>query len=100
MIPFLLWEAVFRAAVRGVSPHYPLFLFWVFRECLWWWVAVQFTAMILCFAASESGRLYREAKRTSAAFFEKKGSKKTSVTADVGNGVANASRTKRFLLLF
>jgi hypothetical protein len=56
-IMVLLWEGFFRnfAASLGMlllGPEravYPEIAFWLVRECLWWWVAVQLAAFIVCF---------------------------------------------------
>jgi hypothetical protein len=56
LIPFLLWEAFFRFGVTRMSeflaPSHaavPELLFWIGREALWWWLAVQLLAVVLAF---------------------------------------------------
>ncbi len=57
----LLWEAVPRALFAGLAqPYIPAPVtswFWLLREALWWWVAVEFTALLLAFAAAQLPRL-------------------------------------------
>ena len=60
-ILFLLWEAPFRDAV-ALIPGLRI-AFWLCREGLWWWVAVEFGALNLAFLSSEINRLRREAAK-------------------------------------
>lgn len=56
----LLWEAPLRLLAR----HLQLGLaFWLGRESLWWWVMIQFGAMLICAARAETGRLAGEMRR-------------------------------------
>ncbi len=53
----LLWEANLTHLVAALTTALlPLSLaawpqagFWLLRECLWWWVIIQFAALIICF---------------------------------------------------
>jgi hypothetical protein len=56
LIPALLWEAFFRFCVTRISEllaparaAVPELLFWICREVLWWWLAVQLLALLLAF---------------------------------------------------
>jgi len=56
LIPALLWEAFFRFGVTRISEFLaasraaaPELLFWICRELLWWWLAVQLLALVLAF---------------------------------------------------
>ncbi|MDR3505011.1 MAG: hypothetical protein P4L52_02090 [Acidocella sp.] len=64
VILLLLWEAVPRALISGLVQPYipavPAVWFWLLREGLWWWVAVEFTALSFAFAARQAPRLRRE----------------------------------------
>jgi hypothetical protein len=60
-ILFLLWEAPFRDAV-ALIPGLRI-AFWLCREGLWWWVAVEFGALNLAFLSLEINRLRREAAK-------------------------------------
>ena len=64
----LLWEDALRNLV-AVTAHlalppamifYPEFLFWLVSECLWWWVIIQFTALLMCFLRAAWARLRAE----------------------------------------
>ncbi len=64
----LLWEAVIRAALhspglltagRSVLGDAQI-AFWLLREGLWWWVAVELAAILLAFVTAEGLRLLRE----------------------------------------
>jgi hypothetical protein len=54
VITLLLWEAVPRALVCGLTQPYlpapPGFIFWLIRETLWWALAAEFAALLLAFA--------------------------------------------------
>ncbi len=68
----LLWEALFRDIFESLAhlmPHSLVFsnlpvLFWLFRECLWWWVIIQLGAVVLAFVTIECRRLGVEARNT------------------------------------
>jgi hypothetical protein len=56
VVPLLLWEAALRYGVTRLSARLlpreaatPEVLFWFCREILWWWVAIQLTALVLAF---------------------------------------------------
>jgi hypothetical protein len=56
----LLWEAPLRLMAR----HLQIGLaFWIGRESLWWWLIIQFGAMLICAARAETGRLSGEMRR-------------------------------------
>ncbi|GLR66766.1 hypothetical protein GCM10010909_14460 [Acidocella aquatica] len=64
-ILFLLWVDFFGDLV-GVSAifllkpsqqAYPEFAFWLFAQCVWWWVVVQFCAIICCFFRDSAVRV-------------------------------------------
>ncbi len=60
-ILFLLWEAPFRDAAELIPGlQIP---FWLCREGLWWWVAVEFGALNLAFLTCEISRLRVEAAK-------------------------------------
>jgi hypothetical protein len=55
-ILLLLWEAFFRelaikvgTALLGPHAVYLEIIVWLARESLWWWVAIQLSACVLCF---------------------------------------------------
>ncbi|MBB5372949.1 hypothetical protein [Acidocella aromatica] len=62
-ILLLLWEAVPRALISGLVQPYlpagPAVWFWLLREGLWWWVALEFTALSFAFVARQAPRLFR-----------------------------------------
>ncbi|MDD2705018.1 MAG: hypothetical protein PHU07_06780 [Acidocella sp.] len=57
----LLWEAVPRAMIGGLWQAYlpgpEMFAFWLLRQALWWWLAVEFAALVLGFVSREARRL-------------------------------------------
>ncbi len=67
-IGFLLWQDALRNLVATIARwllpprmvFYPEFIFWLSFECLWWWVIVQFTGVLVCFlrAAMDGLRWY------------------------------------------
>jgi hypothetical protein len=65
----LLWEDFLRNlvwdAANFVLPpadvFYPEFLFWLFCECLWWWLIIQFCAICACFLRDSLARRWGEA---------------------------------------
>ena len=60
-ILFLLWEAPLRDTVAFIPGlRIP---FWLCREGLWWWVAIEFGALNLAFLSFEINRLRSEATR-------------------------------------
>jgi len=54
------WEPAIRHALGTAA--YPQMRFWLFRECLWWWVISQFAAVIMAFIGLEWGRICRKIK--------------------------------------
>ncbi|MDE8349084.1 MAG: glycosyltransferase 87 family protein [Acidocella sp.] len=68
MIPVLLWEALIRQGIHGVT----LVLFpagfeavvaiivWLVRELLWWWLIIELMGLIIAIAHHELLRLNRE----------------------------------------
>jgi hypothetical protein len=60
-IVLLLWEAVPRALISGLSqPYFPspsAVWLWLLREGLWWWVAAEFTGLSFAFVAGQARRL-------------------------------------------
>jgi hypothetical protein len=61
VIVLLLWEAVPRAALAGLTQPYlpdaPAFCFWLLREALWWGLIVEFSALALAFVTAQGARL-------------------------------------------
>jgi hypothetical protein len=61
VVVLVLWEAVPRALLSGLSqpylPHPACLCFWLLREGLWWWLVVECLAIVLAFAKSELQRL-------------------------------------------
>jgi hypothetical protein len=61
LITLLLWEAVPRAALSGLTqpylPHPAMLCFWLLREALWWWLISECLALALAFVTHETGRL-------------------------------------------
>jgi hypothetical protein len=57
----LMWEAVPRALLAGLSqpylPHPAFFCAWLLREALWWGLAVEFSSLALAFVTQELHRL-------------------------------------------
>jgi hypothetical protein len=63
----LLWETLPRdilTELAKISPNDATFVlqiaFWLFRECLWWWVIIQLAGLVLAFVTGEYSRLIRE----------------------------------------
>lgn len=64
----LLWEGFFRhlVAVAGsvflpsALAVYPGIAFWLFRDCLWWWVVVRLAAFVVCFLYEGMAKLQTE----------------------------------------
>ena len=64
----VLWEGFFRnftaqVGVIVLGPKqavYPEIVFWLLRECLWWWIVVQLGAFIICFLRASLIRLQDE----------------------------------------
>ena len=60
-IMLLLWEAVPRALISGLSQPYipspPAVWLWLLREGLWWWVAAEFTGLLFAFIFEQVRRL-------------------------------------------
>lgn len=60
-VVLLLWEAVPRAMISGLSQPYipppPAVWFWLLREGLWWWVVAEFTGLSFAFVAGQASRL-------------------------------------------
>lgn len=67
-IPILLWEALIRQGIHGVTlALFPAgfeavaaIVVWLFRELLWWWLIIELMALIIAFAHRELHRLGRE----------------------------------------
>jgi len=61
----LMWEAVPRQLLTYLAPWIgplPAVMVWLLREFLWWWVIIQFTAILWCLAEVELRRLRCEAE--------------------------------------
>lgn len=62
LITLLMWEAVPRAALAGLTqpylPHPAMFGFWLLREVLWWGVIAECLAATLAFVTNQATRLY------------------------------------------
>jgi len=64
-ILFLLWEPLFREHVTALSGMllrpgwavYPQIAYWLAREALWWWVAIQLVALMICFLRNAAANL-------------------------------------------
>jgi hypothetical protein len=55
-VMLLLWQA---AVIVMIGAGLPDLIFWLFREGLWWWVIIQFSALLFCFLAASVRRLWR-----------------------------------------
>ncbi len=64
-ILFLLWEDCLRNLIWVVSGNmltpaqviYPKLGFWLVAELVWWWVVIQFLALIFCYLQQATGAL-------------------------------------------
>jgi hypothetical protein len=63
LLLFLLWEAVFRDALYLIPSLGVQAAFWLVRECLWWWVAIEFGGITLAFVLAEAVWIRRPAAR-------------------------------------
>ncbi len=65
----LLWAECLRhlvyvlgnAAFGPAYAFYPEVIFWLARECTWWWVMIQLGAFIVCFLRQNLVRLCKDA---------------------------------------
>jgi hypothetical protein len=64
----LLWQdalrnivaSVARAVLSPAQVFYPEFAFFLISECLWWWVIIQLSGVVLCFIRESFVRLLEE----------------------------------------
>ncbi len=69
-ILFLFWDDFFRdiisvSAILALKPSqeaYPEFAFWLFAECVWWWVVIQLLAFVFCFLQEAAAPILRTLK--------------------------------------